>query len=126
MSDNEAIDRDKLGEVIASVDDHDGCHARVREWEALEQWEKDAHPDEEPFSDREDVAYWNRRADAVIAHLALSAQEAATEVEWEYTVADWGGNPDTSYFREWGNADPADASFKRVKAGPWQEVPADE
>jgi len=75
------IDREALGEILALVDDHDGCHARVREWEALEQWEKDAHPDEEPFTDREDAEWWNRRADAVIARLATSPPDALDVVK---------------------------------------------
>ena len=76
-----AVDRESLGEILALVDDHDGCHARVREWEGLEQWEKDAHPDEEPCTDREDAEWWNRRADAVIAHLAARPATGTGTVE---------------------------------------------
>ena len=82
------IDRETLGEKLALVDDHNGCHARVREWEALEQWEKDAHPDEEPFTDREEAEWWNRRADAAITHLVGDNGMSAERWKVSYTGAD--------------------------------------
>jgi hypothetical protein len=72
MSDTRT-DREELGEILALVDDYEGSHERVREWEASEQWEKDAHPDNEPFSDREDAEWWNKRADAAITWFASRA-----------------------------------------------------
>ena len=59
-------ERDVMGEILALVGDYDGCHQRVRDWEAEPDWEKEAHPNEEPFTDREDAENWNARADALI------------------------------------------------------------
>ena len=59
--------REELGEVLALVDDHDGCHARVRDWNALTDWEKSSEG--YPGDDVEQSEWWNRRADAAIAWL---------------------------------------------------------
>ncbi len=64
MSDLTA-NREKTARTLAMVDDYDGCFERVDQWNALEQWERDAYPDEEPHSDREDCEFWLRRADAL-------------------------------------------------------------
>lgn len=82
-------EREALGEVLALVDDYDGCHERVRQWEATEQWEKDAHPDEEPFSDREDAESWNRRADAALAWFAARRLPVSgdNEAGWRKAIA---------------------------------------
>ena len=56
-----------LGEALAMTDRYDGCHERVREWEALPGWEREAHPENYPASDIEDAEWWNRRADSAMA-----------------------------------------------------------
>ena len=58
--------REQIARVIALTDDYDGCFERIDDWEALEQWERDAHPDEEPISEREDAKFWLRRAESVL------------------------------------------------------------
>ena len=63
-------EREELGEVLALVGDEDGCHQRVRDWEAQEEWEREAQPQEEPTVDREDAEYWNKHADAALAWVA--------------------------------------------------------
>lgn len=64
--------REAIARKLALVDDENGCFERVDEWEALEQWERDAQPQEEPMSDREDCEYWLRRADAVMPLVAAA------------------------------------------------------
>lgn len=64
--------REELAAVLAMTGDYDGCFERVAEWEALEQWERDADPENEPHSDREDCEWWLKRADALLASLALA------------------------------------------------------
>jgi hypothetical protein len=76
-------DREALGEVLARVGDDDWCHERVREWDTREQWEKDAYADDEPHSEREDVEWWNKRADAALAWFAARSQEVGGDnTEW--------------------------------------------
>jgi hypothetical protein len=62
-------DEEAIARFLALVDDYDGCFERIDEWEALPDWEKQAHPDEEPMSDREDAEWWLRRARALVAAL---------------------------------------------------------
>lgn len=77
---------EKIARVMALVDDYDGCFERIDEWEAQPDWEKEAHPEEEPFSDREDAAFWIRRAQAVVA--ALAAEQPATPTPNAAEMAD--------------------------------------
>lgn len=59
--------REQIARTLAMTDDYDGCFERIDEWEALEQWERDAQPQEAPSSELEDADFWMRRADAVLA-----------------------------------------------------------
>lgn len=52
---------DRMAEAAALYEDHDGCFERIRDWEALEEWEREAHPDNHPGSDYEDAAVWRGR-----------------------------------------------------------------
>lgn len=45
----------------AIYQDYDGCFERLDAWAALEQWERDAHPEEEPTGDAEDAQWWRDR-----------------------------------------------------------------
>ena len=84
--------REELAAVLAMVDEYDGCFERVAEWEALEQWERDAYPENEPHTDREDCEWWLKRADALLASPALARvireakaealREAAASLDW--------------------------------------------
>lgn len=47
--------------------EHDGCFERVDAWEALEDWEREAHPDEYPESDYEDRDTYLSFATAALA-----------------------------------------------------------
>lgn len=57
--------REQIARKLAMTDDYDGCFERIDAWESLEQWERDAQPQDEPATDREDAEFWLRRADAV-------------------------------------------------------------
>lgn len=48
----------------------DGCFERVDAWEALEEWEREAHPDEYPESDYEDCATYRSFATAALTAAA--------------------------------------------------------
>jgi hypothetical protein len=63
----------KAAEVAALVDDHDGCFEHVREYEAMEPWEQEAHG--YPSSDYEARDYWLKRTRAVIAALKGAGNE---------------------------------------------------
>lgn len=69
-------DTEVLGELLALVDDYDGCHQRVRDFGALPDWRKGDPAD--ICSDRDDVEWWNRRATAVLASDWLAARDAQT------------------------------------------------
>lgn len=58
---------DRMAEAAALHQDHDGCFERVREWEALGGWERDAHPDERPQDDYEAKEIWRGRIRAALA-----------------------------------------------------------
>lgn len=58
--------REDIARAMALTDDYDGCFERIDEWEALEQWEREANPEEEPLTDREDAEWWLKRADSVL------------------------------------------------------------
>ncbi|MBT2537229.1 hypothetical protein [Arthrobacter sp. ISL-69] len=63
----------KAAEVAALVDDYDGCFERVREYEAMEEYEQEAHG--YPGHDYEDRDYWLKRTRAVIAALRAPADD---------------------------------------------------
>lgn len=65
-------DRETIARTLAATDDENDCFDEVDAWNALEEWEREAHPDDEPMMEREDCEYYLRRADAV---LALFGQE---------------------------------------------------
>lgn len=58
---------DRMAEAAALHQDHDGCFERVREWEALEEWEREAHPGERPHDDYEERELWRGRIRAALA-----------------------------------------------------------
>lgn len=57
----------RAAEAAAFVDDYDGCFERVREWEAMEPWDKER---EYPSDDLESCAWWIKRTRAVFAAAA--------------------------------------------------------
>ena len=58
--------------AAAILGDYDGCFERIDAWDALEQWERDAQPQEAPVLDIEDAEFWRTRVRA-----ALEAAEGA-------------------------------------------------
>lgn len=72
------IDRDALAEKMALVDEYDGCFDRIREWEALPDWEREAHPDERPHTDYEDREFWRKRADVALALIEPDSRERSS------------------------------------------------
>ena len=58
-----------LAKAQAIHGDYDGCFERIDEWWALEQWDREAHPQEFPDTDYEDAAAWVIRARAGLAAL---------------------------------------------------------
>jgi len=62
--------RDRLAQAMAERNDYDHCFRRVADWEALPDWEREAHPDENPMGDREDCDWWRGHADAALDFLA--------------------------------------------------------
>lgn len=52
--------------AAAILGDYDGCFERIDEWNALEQWERDAHPENEPTTDYEDADFWRDRVRAAL------------------------------------------------------------
>lgn len=48
-------------------DETDGCFERVDAWGVLEDWEREAYPDEYPGSDYEDCANYRERAASALA-----------------------------------------------------------
>jgi hypothetical protein len=48
---------------------YDGCFERIDQWWALEQWEREAQPQEFPYTDYEDAAAWVVRARAGLVAL---------------------------------------------------------
>lgn len=80
--------REQIAVIIAKSQDADYWVDEVREWEALEQWERDAYPGKYPGMAHEDRDSFLRDADAV---LALFPQPGPNEVEVEgsfFAVAD--------------------------------------
>jgi hypothetical protein len=72
---NEAIEA--AARAWAIHDETDGCFERVDEWEALEDWEREAYPDEYPGSDYEDCGDYRERAIAALTSAAPHIQAAA-------------------------------------------------
>lgn len=58
--------REQIAATIAKAHDADYWVDEIRDWDAQEEWEKAAHPDEEPFSAYEDRDYFLVAADAVL------------------------------------------------------------
>ena len=60
--------------------DYDGCFERVDQWNAQEDWEKEAHPDEYPETDIEDCEWWTSRIlpalHAAIPHLTSDTEDS--------------------------------------------------
>lgn len=81
--------------AMAILDDHDGCFLEVDAWHALEEWEREAHPESYPGSDIEDCAYWLEKAraalEAAAPHLMAQAwNEGFTDAYYQ----ERGGNLD--------------------------------
>lgn len=57
---------ERAARAMAEHDDYDGCFERIAEWEALAEWERDAHPDNHPGTDYEDAEFWRGRARAAL------------------------------------------------------------
>jgi hypothetical protein len=70
-------------------DETDGCFERVDEWEALEDWEREAHPDEYPGSDYEDCGDYRERAIAALTSVAPHIQAAALRDAAEVLEGGW-------------------------------------
>ena len=78
---------EQMAEAMALAGDEDGCFERVKDWEALEQWEKDAHPDERPHGDYEDCEYWRVKAGAAYAVVQPELRRLRTENEEAKAIA---------------------------------------
>ena len=70
--------------AMAILDDYDGCFLEVDAWKALEDWERDAHPENYPGMAIEDCAYWLKVAkagmDAAAPHLMAAALDEAASI----------------------------------------------
>ena len=77
---------EQMAEAMALAGDEDGCFERVKAWEAQEQWEKDAHPDERPHGDYEDCEYWRVKAGAAYAVVQPDLRRLSTENEEQQAV----------------------------------------
>lgn len=51
---------------MAIHNDDDGCFLEVDAWNAQEEWEREAYPDNYPGSSIEDCAYWTTKARAAL------------------------------------------------------------
>ncbi len=60
MSEYSEEDIWRAAEAMALVDEDDGCFEDVREWEAMEVWEQEAHG--YPSNDYEQRDWWLKRA----------------------------------------------------------------
>lgn len=74
LTSDEAVER--AARAAAILGDYDGCFERIDEWNALQQWERDAHPDEEPLTEREDAEFWTSRS-----RVAILAAVGGSDVE---------------------------------------------
>lgn len=81
--------------------DYDGCFERVDQWNALEDWEKEAQSDEYPTTDIEDCEWWTSRAraalNAALPHLTaddLRGTDAAEEIRTEGWMQGWAAGRD--------------------------------
>lgn len=78
---NEAVEA--AARAMAILDDNDGCFLEVDAWKAMEDWERDAHPENYPGMSIEDCAYWIRVAkaglEAAAPHLMAAAWEQGRE-----------------------------------------------
>lgn len=54
------------------------CFERIEEWEALEQWQNDASPNEYPDYDYEDAVFWRSIAKAALVAAFLTVQPNPT------------------------------------------------
>lgn len=84
----------------------DGCFDRIDEWEAQEDWEREAYPGNHPASDYEDAEHWTRlarrlltggliggRTEAEVKAKALE-EAAGASMEWlSFKPDGWGSNP---------------------------------
>jgi hypothetical protein len=52
---------------MAIFGDYDGCFERIDEWNACDEWDRQAHPENEPRSDYEDAEWWRARARAALS-----------------------------------------------------------
>jgi hypothetical protein len=57
---DEAVDI--AARAMAILDEYDGCFLELDSWNALEDWEREAHPESEP--DEEECNYWRKIARA--------------------------------------------------------------
>lgn len=68
----------------------DDCFERVDEWEALEDWEREAHPDERPGFDYEDCSNYRRSATAALtAAYPIMAAEVLRDTAKDFAEGEW-------------------------------------
>ena len=75
--DAEMIERAARAAAKADASD---CFDRIDEWEGLEQWQRDASPNEYPDYDHEDAVFWRSIAKAALVAAFLTVQPNPT---WE-------------------------------------------
>ena len=70
-------DVEKAARAAAKADASD-CFDRIDEWEGLEQWQRDASPNEYPDYDHEDAVFWRSIAKAALVAAFLTVQPNPT------------------------------------------------
>ncbi|ONI62659.1 hypothetical protein CSIV_14385 [Microbacterium sp. CSI-V] len=66
--------------------DYEGCFLRIDEWEALEEWEREAHPENRPDTDYEDAEFWRTRTRAALT-AAAGVHQRGTVTDAEVAAA---------------------------------------
>jgi len=61
-------------------------------------------------------------AEKLLTEAGINPDEPVPTEDWEYTTADYHGQPDMERYRAWGSRRLEGASFRRRKAGPWEEA----
>lgn len=68
---------------MAIHDDDDGCFLEVDAWNAQEEWEREAYPENYPGSSIEDCAYWIAKARAALKAAAPHILQVAKAEAWD-------------------------------------------
>lgn len=102
--------------AMAILKDEDGCFLEVDAWNALEEWEREAHPENYPGADIEDCAYWLEKARAALEAAAPFIRAGALE-----DVADLLDQPYTLWHGDGGVtvAGPPNSPHRTTKLTAW-------